>query len=317
MSKEKPYTAIWENGYSVVRDANAPEGSQIMMMTPDDMGWFAERLNAAFSAGSSAREEDRRKAEIYDQLEAYGCDSAATWLKVTDENRTLKEAAREEVSEVLSDDSVAFNDIVGGMVEAMYEADVTVEEDDAWDMAAQALRFLRDNGYCGDMEEEQELLRKAQGLLRKAVTVMGFDAYCLHCENTSGDHKPHPPGETTLACADPDMTPEAWDGLRQLVGEINTFLDSLPPLAAKVEPRDPKEGEGPWIPVGERLPEMNPDTGDSEEVLLAYPTRQEERPFEYSAGWVQYLRDGGHRFIPRGGKPTHWMPLPTPPPTPS
>lgn len=62
-----------------------------------------------------------------------------------------KEGAQE--GKALTDGSEAFNDLVGGMVEAMYGADVTVEEDDAWDMAAQALRFLRDKGYLHPLGE--------------------------------------------------------------------------------------------------------------------------------------------------------------------
>ena len=54
-SQEGPYSAAWENGFCVVRDANAPEGSKIMMMVPDDMHWLAERLNAAYAAGRASQ----------------------------------------------------------------------------------------------------------------------------------------------------------------------------------------------------------------------------------------------------------------------
>lgn len=54
-SQDEPYSATWENGYCVVRDANAPEGNKIMMMVPDDMHWLAERLNAAYAAGQAAQ----------------------------------------------------------------------------------------------------------------------------------------------------------------------------------------------------------------------------------------------------------------------
>lgn len=35
----------------------------------------------------------RRKAEVFDQLDAYGCNSAGAWLDIVDENRRLKESA--------------------------------------------------------------------------------------------------------------------------------------------------------------------------------------------------------------------------------
>ena len=48
---DEPYRADWENGFSVVRDLNALEGNKIMMMMPDNMEWFADRMNEAFAKG--------------------------------------------------------------------------------------------------------------------------------------------------------------------------------------------------------------------------------------------------------------------------
>lgn len=76
-SQEGPYRAAWENGYCVVRDANAPEGNRIMMMVPDDMHWLACRLNAAYAAGQAAQREP--VAMIYNDYDAsLSCSNCGT-----------------------------------------------------------------------------------------------------------------------------------------------------------------------------------------------------------------------------------------------
>lgn len=59
IAAEGPYRADWENGMSVVRDLNAPEGNKIMMMMPDNMEWFAERMNDAHIKGYKQGQQDR------------------------------------------------------------------------------------------------------------------------------------------------------------------------------------------------------------------------------------------------------------------
>lgn len=59
IAAEGPYRADWENGFSVVRDLNAPEGNKIMMMMPDNMEWFADRMNEARANGYKQGQQDR------------------------------------------------------------------------------------------------------------------------------------------------------------------------------------------------------------------------------------------------------------------
>jgi hypothetical protein len=59
IAADGPYRADWENGFSVVRDLNAPEGNKIMMMMPDNMEWFADRMNKARANGYKQGQQDR------------------------------------------------------------------------------------------------------------------------------------------------------------------------------------------------------------------------------------------------------------------
>jgi len=59
IAADGPYRADWENGFSVVRDLNAPEGNKIMMMMPDNMEWFADRMNEARANGYKQGQQDR------------------------------------------------------------------------------------------------------------------------------------------------------------------------------------------------------------------------------------------------------------------
>jgi hypothetical protein len=59
IAADGPYRADWENGFSVVRDLNAPEGNKIMMMMPDNMEWFADRMNEARANGYKQGQQDQ------------------------------------------------------------------------------------------------------------------------------------------------------------------------------------------------------------------------------------------------------------------
>ena len=59
IAAEGPYRADHENGFSVVRDLSAPEGSKIMMMMPEPMKWFADRMNEAHANGYKQGQQDK------------------------------------------------------------------------------------------------------------------------------------------------------------------------------------------------------------------------------------------------------------------
>jgi len=78
IAADGPYRADWENGFSVVRDLNAPEGNKIMMMMPDNMEWFADRMNEARANGYKQGQQDRwisveeRLPNRFDTVLTYG-----------------------------------------------------------------------------------------------------------------------------------------------------------------------------------------------------------------------------------------------------
>lgn len=119
------------------------------------------------------------------------------------------------------------------------------------------------------------------------------------------------------------MSNELLDKLRALkevAGKWTTqeqmwpLLDECISLAD--QQKEGKEGER-WVSV-ERPPELLPAEGDarfkeSGEVVFSYPSDTCEDGHRIEQGSFQLLPDGRMRYLPQGGKPTHWMPKPSPP----
>lgn len=71
----------------------------------------------------------------------------------------------------------------------------------------------------------------------------------------------------------------------------------------------PQSSDG-WIPVGERLPPVNPLNSANSEVVLVYAP-DGSVGFKIRTAYMWYEQEYWHPGD--GTYPTHWMPLPSPP----
>ena len=81
-------------------------------------------------------------------------------------------------------------------------------------------------------------------------------------------------------------------------------------IAAANEPEDDEEDGMEWIPVSERLPDLEDENGESPNVLGYYPDYPPDIQLVWYTGNGWEDGDGSGRDVKA---PSHWMPLPAPP----
>lgn len=136
----------------------------------------------------------RRKAEVFDQLDAYGCNSAGAWLDIVDENRRLKESAAPQVGgEGIGEAVQKFaHDFCGKWANTFSSHDsvaVVIELREAIE------KLLRSHGLFSPADQ----LVKAGEAMAKDIRLLAHQAQrpqCPHCGHLIGsngeqDHSPH------------------------------------------------------------------------------------------------------------------------------